>query len=118
MEALIILFLLALFLLLAFRFGHDSRPNVRSQEENLANAGFLIDNATITVMADAPTSATRTTAEFTGRAFGLRAGQAVHAAAQRRLGNGRGIRQARAGALGAGDPMQRAGGLCVWKPRE
>ncbi|MDQ3655101.1 MAG: hypothetical protein M3457_08490 [Chloroflexota bacterium] len=74
MEALIILFLLVLFPLLAFRFGHDSRPHVRSQEENLANAGFLIDDGTITVMADAPTSVTRTTAKFAGRAFGLRTG--------------------------------------------
>jgi hypothetical protein len=74
MEALIILFLLILLATIALRFGHDSRPHVHSHEENLANAGFLIDDATITVMADAPSSATSTATTLAARAMRLRTG--------------------------------------------
>jgi hypothetical protein len=35
MEALVPLLMLVLFSALAFRFGHDSRPNARSQEKTL-----------------------------------------------------------------------------------
>jgi hypothetical protein len=74
MEALVPLLVLVLFSLLAFRFGHDSRPNARSQERKFADAGFLIDNETTTVMPDAPASATPPASESGGRAYGFRTG--------------------------------------------
>jgi hypothetical protein len=74
MEALIIPFLLVLFALLAFRCGHDSRPTIRSQEERLADAGFLFDRETTSVMPDAPTAATSLACNVGGRVAGLPTG--------------------------------------------
>ena len=81
MEVLVIPFLLVLFSVLAFRFGYDSGPHVRSQEEDMANAGFQIDDVTISVMPDPPTSAASPASKSGGRAFGLRTGKAGRVAA-------------------------------------
>lgn len=54
MEALIVLLLLFVFSVLAFRYGHDSLPRECSPEERLADAGFRVDDQTIAVGAELP----------------------------------------------------------------
>jgi hypothetical protein len=53
MEALIVPFLLVVLALLAYRFGHDSGPHLRSREDELARSGFAFDHETLTVGTDA-----------------------------------------------------------------
>ncbi|HYI25995.1 MAG TPA: hypothetical protein VD767_11340, partial [Thermomicrobiales bacterium] len=54
MEALVVLIVILLVSALAYRHGASSLPRIQSQEEAMANAGFLLDSQTLSVLPEGP----------------------------------------------------------------